>query len=328
MQKTLTRLLALAAVLGTGCHMRVQRNYYGPWVGDRPPGQEPRLFAPERVSTDLAERDTAIPPDGGAVFYTLTGASGGTIVFVEQLDGVWQRPRVAPFSGEYTDLEPFFEPGSKRLWFASSRPLPGEQEPGDYNLWVVEFLADGWGEPQPVSGLNGPENEFYPSVTATGIVYFTGRREGGIGDEDLFRAIPAPELESGWRVEALGPNVNTAGPEFNGFVNADETLLLFSSVRPGDQGGGDLYVCFREPGGVWSKAQALPAPLNSPRLDYCPFVTADGAQLFFTSQRVLDRPTNEPWTWDSLTSFERNPANGRDSIYWVDASVLDALRTP
>ena len=328
MQKTLTGLLALTAVFATACHMRVQRSYRGPWVGDRPPGQEPRLFAPERVSTDLAERDTTIPPGGGAVFYTLTGASGGTIVFVEQLDGVWQRPRVAPFSGEYTDLEPFFEPGSKRLWFASSRPLPGEEEPGDYNLWIVEFLADGWSEARPVNGLNGPGDEFYPAVTETGVVYFTASREGGIGGEDLFRATPTSELESGWHVKALGPNVNSPGPDFNAYVNANETLLLFSSVRPEGLGGGDLYVCFRDPDGVWSPARTLPAPLNSERLDYCPFVTADGAQLFFTSQRVIDRPTNKPWTWESLTAFERNPANGRDSIYWVDASVLDNLRTP
>ena len=248
-------------------------------------------------------------------------------MFVERLDGLWQRPQVAPFSGQYSDLEPFFEPGTNRLWFASSRPLPGETVAGDFNLWVVDYLDDGWGVPVPVNGLSGPGDEFYPSVTAGGAVYFTARRDGGIGDEDIYRAVPAPELPEGWRVEVVGPNVNSPGPEFNAFVNAGETLLLFSSVREGDLGGGDLYVSFREPGGVWSPARALPAPLNSPRLDYCPFMTTDGRQLFFTSQRLAERPP-APWTWDELVTFERSQENGRDSIYWVDAGVLDGLRTP
>jgi len=326
-----TKLLALAALatgLVAGCGARVTRIHYGPYLGQDPPGTHPRVFAPGRVSTDLPERDTAIPPGGGAIFYTVAGASGGTIVFVEKQGGRWRRPYVAPFSGLHSDLEPFFDPRAERLWFASARPLPGESEPDDYNLWVVDFLEDGWGEPRPVAGLNGPGDEFYPTVTARGVVYFTARRDMGFGDEDLYRATPAPELPSGWHVEALGPNVNTAGPEFNGFVNAAETILLFSSVRPADQGGGDLYASFRDPGGIWSPARPLPAPINSPELDYCPFVTTDGKYLFFTSQRLAGRPIDGLRSWDELVAFERSPKNGRDSIYWVDASVLDAVREP
>lgn len=322
MQKAVAGTLALVAVLGASCTVHVHRNYYGDFVGERPPGVVPRLFAPGRISTDLAERDTAVAPNGNAIFYTVTGGSGATIVFVERLGGVWQQPYVAPFSGRHTDLEPFFEPGSNRLWFASTRPLPGEEAADDYNLWVVEYLDDGWGEPRPAIGLNGPGDEFYPSVTANGAVYFTTERAGGIGGEDIYRATRSPELGGGWHVEVLGPNVNTAGPEFNAFVNPDETLLLFSSVREGDLGGGDLYMCTREPGGVWSPARALPEPINSPRLDYCPFVTYDGRFLFFTSQRRDDLPDQVPWSWESLNQFERGPANGRDSIYWVDAGLL------
>ena len=37
--------------------------------------------------------------------------------------------------------------------------------------------------------------------------------------------------------------------------------------------------------GSWTELRALPAPVNSPKLDFAPAIDASGATLYFTSER-------------------------------------------
>jgi hypothetical protein len=62
----------------------------------------------------------------------------------------------------------------------------------------------------------------------------------------------------------------------------------------------------------------LPAPINSPGTDYCPYVTPDKKYLIFTSGRVNKELINgEPKTYDQLKQLLNSPGNGWDDIYWV-----------
>ncbi|MDZ7685318.1 MAG: hypothetical protein U5O39_10230 [Gammaproteobacteria bacterium] len=123
--------------------------------------------------------------------------------------------------------------------------------------------------------INTAGNEFYPSVTASGNLYFTGQRETGAGNEDIFRAV----MEDGrWsRIENIGPGVNTEGYEFNAFVAADESYIIFSSQRGRDDelGGGDLYISRKGDSGEFEKATQLSGPINcvEPRATVRSFMT-------------------------------------------------------
>jgi hypothetical protein len=45
-------------------------------------------------------------------------------------------------------------------------------------------------------------------------------------------------------------------------------------------GSEDLWVA-RKVGGEWQKAEHLPAPINTEHNEVCPWLTADGKQLYF-----------------------------------------------
>lgn len=308
----LTWILLLAAV---GCR-GPQGNDTGTSRYPKPiPTAEsgPVLFSPGYVSSGLAERDASFSPGGEVFAFTQLEGQDGTIVLLER--GV---PAVAPFSGRYSDLEPFFDPRGGWLWFASQRPHPDDATRADWNIWRVATGDEGWGEPELVRGLDGPGDEFYPTVSLDGTVAFTAERAGGLGGEDIWLA---RQDEAGtWTIENAGAAVNGPTPEFNALLTPDGNTLVFSSVRPDDprdQGGGDLYLSTRAGGAAgWTEAAPL-AAYNSPALDYCPAVTPDGRYLVFTSRRTIEPAADEPEDFPHLRARLAGPGNGNDDLWWA-----------
>ncbi|HPR33254.1 MAG TPA: hypothetical protein PLK12_14235, partial [Prolixibacteraceae bacterium] len=95
------------------------------------------LLEPGIISTPLSERDAAHSPDGRQFFFSVQLTRElSTLCFSEKRGGKWTKPRVPEFSGTYMDIEPVFHPDG-RLFFCSNRPLPGENEAGDFNIWYV-----------------------------------------------------------------------------------------------------------------------------------------------------------------------------------------------
>lgn len=277
-------------------------------------------LSPHWINAGLNNRDLTISPDGTELFSTVMapGNHFAAIVTSRKINGHWQPPELAPFSGQYSDIEPMFAPDGKRLYFASKRPKP-DRKGSDWDIWYVQRVENGQWSPPVNAGapINTEGNEFYPSVGASGNLYFTAEREQGEGHEDIFRAV----MKDGrWtRIESVGPGVNTRGNEFNAFVAADETFIIFSSqgTRDHEVGGGDLYISRRGEGGEFMPATLLPGNINSSSLEYCPFVHAD--RLYFTSRRVTNTPPFE--NYDEMTRAMTSPGNGAGNIYSV---VFDA----
>lgn len=299
----------------------------GPHLGQPPPGSSPTLFAPGLVSTSLNERDAALSPDGLTFVWSIWSGSFGSIVFTQLESGVWTTPRMAPFSGQYSDLEPSFNPDGTRLFFASNRPREGMGEPKDYDIWFVELHGGEWGEPQNLGRpVNSEANEFYPSITADGTIYFTAQIPGSLGGEDIFRS---QRRATTYDIpENLGPAVNSSREEFNACVSPDESILLFSSFGRDDaQGGGDLYVSFRNADGSWRPAQNVGETINTPALEYCPSISPDGRYLFYSSRTAGRAPYwQHRRSFSELRSSLLAPLNGSGDIFWVEMSVIEQLR--
>jgi hypothetical protein len=300
----------------------------GDYLGQRQPTTQAQLFAPGIVCTDLNERDTAISPDGKEFYFSILLKRRGFIISMKQEKGKWSKPEVASFSGKYSDLEPAFSPDGKKLFFVSNRPLSGQGEPKqDYDIWFVEREGTGWGEPQnPGPPLNSPANEFYPSITKSGAVYFCSGLKASIGGEDIFRS----KLIDGKYTEPenLGESVNTKEDEFNAFAAPDESYIIYTTTGRGPGiGGGDLWINFQKEGGTWSQAVNMGENVNSTSLEYCPFVTADGKFLFFTSQRgKLANYTKIPLTYDEIKRISQESGNGDGDIYWISTKIIEELR--
>ena len=117
--------------------------------------------------------------------------------------------------------------------------------------------------------------------------------------------------------EILDTTINTAGDEFNAYVNAEETFIIFTSYksRSDEQGGGDLYISNKHDN-KWSTAVNIKA-VNSPYLDYCPFVTRNNNTLFFASNRNT-MAQKKSTTYKDLLEMLKSSGNSSDDIYWID----------
>jgi Tol biopolymer transport system component len=292
----------------------------GPYLGLEPPGQEARLFAPGLLSTGMNDRDIAVSPHlDEIVFGVLEAPHSALFVATLRDDGSWSPPRLLPFCGRYDDVEPHFSPDGSRLYFCSNRPLEHGGEQKDYDIWFVERTPAGWGEPQnPGPPLSSDEDEFYPSVTRDGSVFFTA------ADMTLQVCANGPDGLEPRR--PLPDTVNSGRAEYNAFVDPDQRYIIFTSHGwGGGVGRGDLFVSFHRDG-RWSAAVNLGPGVNSEGVEMSPSVSPDGRYLFFSSMRKPeDTETLVVTCYEDMLEHSRGPQNGKMDLYWVDASVLEGL---
>jgi Tol biopolymer transport system component len=253
----------------------------------------PTPFAPGVISDAREQWRITFTPDGTTVYFAASDqffpVSRRATIYVSHLKaGQWSAPEVAPFSGTHSDIDPFVTPDGKRLYFSSIRPIGGVVR-GDIDLWMVERSADGWGEPVHLGPeVNSPDDELYPSQAADGTLYFaSGPTFPQSGRHyDIFQAA---RVGGGFAPrQALGGGVNTlpAGGglqdawEFNPEISADGNTLVFTSLRPGGYGLGDLYVS-RKRQGEWTTARNLGSAVNTPADEYHPTLSRDRRTLYF-----------------------------------------------
>jgi Tol biopolymer transport system component len=289
-------------------------------VLDKAPAQL-ELLGDGFISTAINERDFALSPDGKEIYFTISSPRSDfqTIVVCKQTKpGKWTKPEVVSFAGMYSDLEPAFSDDGKTLYFASNRPISGNT-PKDFDIWKVTREGSGWGTPVNLgSPINTENDEFYPSLTETGHLYFTAHYKGqGRGREDIYKA---EWKENKFQTpQSLDSAINSKVDEFNAFVSPDEDYILFTCYgRRDDAGGGDLYMSMKDAAGKWQPARCL-TELNSRYLDYCPYVSPDGKKLFITSTRY--NPAKSFQTKASYVTIEglwSSLLNNQGNIYWVD----------
>ncbi|MEZ5083437.1 MAG: hypothetical protein R2750_08315 [Bacteroidales bacterium] len=320
-------LILLLPVLLIGCNQSTKKqsplveNADWRYFGQGSPGKIAKLFSPDIISTSHHERDFTVSPNGNELFYSLVlpGYSLSTIIYLYHDGAFWSHPHVAPFSGSYNDLEPSFSPDGKKVFFISKRPLDANDKTDDWNIWFVERVQNGWSDPVPVGpNINTEEDEYYPSITIEGHLYFTAVRDSSYGKEDIYFS----KFENGTFSESknVGPSINTGSNEFNAFVAPDESYLIFSSIgRKDGFGGGDLYISYRINDSTWGEAKNMGDKINSDKIDYCPFVTSDGKYLFFTSQRVdPEIQASRVKNYEKVVQLMNGIENGTGNIYWVN----------
>lgn len=275
------------------------------------------MFMPGVISKGTYERDMAIAPGDNELYYTLMIQQGAkmSIIQCSLKSGQVTSRSVAPFSGKYNDLEPAFSPDGSRLYFCSNRPLDALDSSHDYNIWYVERQGNGWAAPIALGpAINTDKDEFYPAVTRQGKIYFT--RENERGDEDIFCFQGKDQITD--TASTLPEQVNTSAGEFNAYVSADDEVIIFSSVRPGDLGRGDLYACRKKADGSWTPAKNLGALVNSRRLDYSPYLSSNKKYLFFTSERmILPSSTRDYNSLETLEQLATSAGNGQGDLYIV-----------
>jgi hypothetical protein len=246
----------------------------GPYLGQAPPGDELRPFAPGIVYLDHGT--VSVSPDGQEMCWP----TGTAIMMTRVQDGRWTKPAFATFSGpseiNFYDDVPFMTPDNKRLFFTSKRPVaPGAPE--KENIWFVERTPTGWSEPRSVGpAVNAMSLHWQVSVSNAGTLYFGGRREkDGFGAGDIY----CSRLVNGQYTEPvnLGPAINTKDGESQVFIAPDESFILFWRA-PGQIPS--AYVSFKGSDGQWLPAVKFDLPWAGAGL----IVSPDGKYLFAGGQ--------------------------------------------
>jgi Tol biopolymer transport system component len=286
--------------------------------------QEPVIFAEGAISTGEYESHPAFTPDGRTLYFckSTPDFSFWTIVVSRLEDGKWTQPETAPFSGQYADADPFITADGEQLYFISNRPGPTAVE-ANLDIWVMDQTGDGWSEPRNLGApINSPANEWFPTLTTDGTIYFGSERPGGRGRCDIYSA----RLVNGRyeTAENLGEAINTQFSEFEPLISPDESYLIFAAVgRPDGKGQFDLFVSYRRDG-VWTKAVNLGEKVNTPATEFSPARSADGKRLMFTSTRgFADKPLPKRLAYPEFSNRINEPRNGLGDIYEIDLSALN-----
>lgn len=238
------------------------------------------VFEEGVVSTRAEEWRISFTPDGGTAYFARSEGffpqtRDATIMETTLIDGTWSEPVVAPFSGEFPDIDPWVSPDGARIYFSSIRPVDGEPR-RDAELFRVDREADGWSEPVHLAALGSELDELGLSVAADGSAIFASDRPGGEGGWDLYAAVTDSDTFAAPEPVA---ELNSPIWEFNPAVDATGTTLIFTSInRPGGVGLGDLFASARD-GDAWSEAK--PLSLNTLADEYHASLSPDGSTLYF-----------------------------------------------
>ena len=267
----------------------------GSYLGQKPPGTTPELFAPGIISVDENfEHSAAVfSPDGKEVFWC-TNVGGATdsrvadnlrLYTMEMIDGLWTAPRPAPFVEDIYVERPVFSPDGSRLYIEYARDITRES---DFDIYVVERSGGGWSDPEPVSPLiNSPAMERLHCVTADGALYFS--RDPFTRREEIF----VSRYRDGkfTEPETLGKCYNSKDYEAAILISPDERYMLISHTDIQHRSV-EFSISYKKADGNWSDRMEAPF--------YCGGFFAfspDGKYLFFMNE----------------------------GIYWVSTSFIDEL---
>ena len=285
--------------------------------------QEVKQIFPKVFNQFPSVRDFAMNTDKDEIYFTVESYKKGysTIAVMKKNNGSWSEPKTTSFSGQYKDLEPFLSPDGLTLYFASNRKNNNSTEvKKDIDIWYVtrKHINDSWTKPINIGApINTSANEYYPSVTKKGDLFFTAQYKDSKGKEDIY----VSRLVKGKYTKpvSLGKAINSEKYEFNAYVSPDEDFIIFTSYgRKDGFGGGDLYISKKDNKGKWLPAKNLGENINSNKIDFCPFVDLKSNTLYFTSEK-----NNKKTSFKSKKSLNEiikkmnSSPNGLSRIYKV-----------
>ena len=278
------------------------------YLGQKPTGMLPEIFAPGMISNAGFHLHScvAFSPDGDEIYFThmvFKPERLGTIYSVKWENGQWTRPRVASFSGLFTDDSPTFSSDGQKLYFTSNRPVHENDQTDDLNFWYVTRTDSGWSD--AVYGgdvLNSDYCDFRLSFSKKGTVYLSSDRDHQDGRTfDIFKSRLDHNGYSSPKI--MDQAITTPITEQICFISPDESYMVFYRYTRNNPDGVGLYISFRQKDGSWTEGKNMGPMFNAPveKVTQDASLSPDGKTIFF------------------LRRYE-------EAIYWVDAGVIDDLK--
>jgi hypothetical protein len=265
----------------------------GPYLGQEPPGETPRVFAPGIVSHEDYSIHTFVAVPGGEEFvfdrYGEREYQTGAVFVTRIEDGRWTDPEIHPVFAQFDDVFlPRISPDGNR-WFFTSRSLPmPEGASGKVPLFYIEKTDTGWSSSTYIT------QAIHASATRDGTLWYMveGRDNGWPGYRRLENGRYS-DLEFAEPREVFGRD------DAHLAVAPDGSYLIFDSQRRPREGECRLHISFRKPDDTWTEPQTMGRVIK--RRAAMASITYDGKFIFFMSG---------------------------DDAFWVDARIVDDLKPP
>ncbi|MEM6813771.1 MAG: hypothetical protein AAF600_05185 [Bacteroidota bacterium] len=243
------------------------QNIHSPYLGQKPPGLNPEVFAPGLVSTEHRDLSGFFTPDMKEFYFTrkhLESREWSLIGFKYENDE-WHEFFIVPRVGR-----PVIAPGGKTMHLGK-----------DY----MERTAKGWSEVKSL-GLMFDREDW-------GIMRLSSSFDGTYVFDDYKNndVIRISTLKDGKREEPrlLGKEINTGKYTAHPFIAPDGSYLIWDSEREGGYGDSDLYISFRQANGSWGAAMNLGDRINTSFGESGGYVTPDGKYFFYNSGSIENK---------------------------------------
>ena len=229
----------------------------GPYLGQKPPGVIPELFAPNIIKTDFREAEAAFSPDLKEFYFRRRGGKykNNTLVVIQYKNNRWTESVVPPYAGE-----PFISTDNKVLYLGKK---------------YRERTNSGWSE---VKNLNALFDDFpimRLTVSAKGTYYFD--------EATMIGNIRYSRLMDGKREKprSLNKLIAMGKMKAHPFIAPDESYLIWDDEKEGGEGDNDLYISFRKTNDSWGPAINLGDKINSKFAEAYGSMSPDGKYFFF-----------------------------------------------
>lgn len=191
------------------------------------------VVEPGTISTAAAEIRIAYRPDGRQIVWGSIGREAAPdqqdIWEIHRTGSGWSAPARASFDTNAVEFDPAFSRDSRHLYFDSDRA--GGFGGTDVYVVDVDAATGRFSQPRNLGqGVNSKGDEWAPTPTTRGTLFFSSDGWGGEGKHDLLEA----NLRHPYAPRNLGPTINGPDEDFDAALSPDGKTLIFSSGTMSD----------------------------------------------------------------------------------------------
>jgi Tol biopolymer transport system component len=259
------------------------------YFGQKPPGLIPEVFAPEIIRN---AHGISFSPDLDEIYFSASKKDEEASIYFSKLKGNKWTPieRVNFTNGKKKEeLYPFVSLIDKRIYFTAFDSIFTDEK-----IWYVNRLEDSWSDARQLDSPINNDIVFYINQSKNGDLFYTSISKG--------KMYNAPNKNGEF------PEVEEVEIEYghHGFISPSQEYLLVYTRNKEDEKRKDfdIYVCFKEKNGTWTKPINLGDAVNTNSHEAVPSITPDGSYMF----------------------FGRSEEGEDGNIYWVSTEVIDKLK--
>ncbi|MEO9483998.1 MAG: hypothetical protein ABJG47_11150 [Ekhidna sp.] len=301
MRKNYFQLILLLGIFLIACDTEKrtktpnEQSVKSPYLGQKPPGLVPKVFAPDVVSIDgRYESVISFSPNLEELYFGANNEGEETAIYFSKLEGgKWTPVKRANFTkgDKKAELHPFVSPVDQRVYFTAFDSIFSDER-----IWYVDRLGDSWGD---AVLLDSPVNDgmvFFPNQSRNGDLYYFNlvqmKTYYASNDGGKFPEVQEVDIAFG----------------HHAFISPSQDYLVITArTKEEGRNDNDVYVCFRKPDRSWTDPINLRSVINSGLNEKSPSISPDGKYMFFGRD-------------------ERNIEPGLSNIHWVSTEIIEQVR--